>query len=198
MFFEVSKGIASESLHKKFQWFPSSDFILRRLWRLQPKQCQQPRLPSPCPLARKSPLCLSCVSVDFAEATLGSEALHCRGWRVRINYRFFALLNKISLCISPKKNDDDMKEWVKWAKDGISSNEILSHGERVVGQWKFANRWTVGAKRISNDLEWYSYMTYYFPLIFGGISNMFIFNLTCGDDPIWPHISTGLNHHQVH
>ena len=26
------------------------------------------------------------------------------------DYRFFALQNKISLCISPKKNDDDMKE----------------------------------------------------------------------------------------
>ena len=73
-----------------------------------------------------------------------------------------------------------MKEWAKkGAKDEISSYQILSHRERVVG-----HRWTVGAKRISNDLEWYSYMTYYIPLIFG-ISNMFMFNLTCGDDPIW-------------
>ena len=109
---------------------------------------------------------------------------------------FWALLNKISLHISPKKHDNEMKEWAKWAKDEIS-HHIQSHRERVVGQWRFANRWTVGAKRISNDLEWYSYMTYYIPLIFG-ISNMFIFNLTCADDPIWPHISTGLNHHQVH
>ena len=70
--------------------------------------------------------------------------------KLRINYRsFFGVLNKISLHISPKKNDNDTKEWAKRAKDEIYFSQILSHRERVVG-----HRWTVGAKRISNSMAW--------------------------------------------
>lgn len=126
-------------------------FILRRLWRLQPKQCQQPRLPSPCPLARKSPLkpvvCFVCVCtktpwilprrlLEVKRFTAEDPKMWVKKVfmrKLRINYRsFFGVLNKISLHISPKKNDNDMKEWAKWGKDEISY-QILSHRERVVG-----------------------------------------------------------------